>query len=223
MMFEFKHYIYAINQADQLMYRKIYYFILLCLIIGINSTSAQSYGAALGLRLGDNNFSRTVGLTGKYRILKHVTLEGIAQTDFSRNTTFHFLIEQHQSILSKRLNFYIGTGVGFGEEESEIKDPQTKQIIYTYGNPTFGIDLIAGIEFTLLRYSLSLDYKPNFNLWGREQWVRGQIGLSLRYVMITGAAQNKNRRKRAREKRKEEAEGLFPSIKNFFTKPFDSD
>ncbi len=165
---------------------------------------AQSYGTALGLRLGNNNSYRTVGLSYKHRIVKYVTLEGLVQTDFNHNTTVHALIQRHRGILTKRFNFYVGTGISLGSEESILKETENKQVITTYGNFTAGVDLVMGIEFTLLKHNFSLDYKPNFNIVGREPWYRGQVGLTARSVLLTGAKQNKRKRKRARLKRKKE-------------------
>ncbi len=187
------------------------------------SVQAQSYGTTLGLRFGNNNLTRTIGLSMQHRIFKKVTLEGIVQSDFSNNTTAHALIEQHHGFLTKRFNIYAGTGIALGSEESEVKDPMTKELVRTFGNATVGVDLILGIEFTLLHYNFSLDYKPNFNMVGREEWYRGQVGFSARSVLVTGAKQNKKRRKRARgrkKKQKTKDKEETPLFGDFFQKVF---
>ncbi len=185
-----------------------FYFLFILVIPLFFTGKAQSYGSALGLRFGNNDVSRTIGISYKHRLAKHVTLEGIAQSDFNRNTTFHALAVHHQGFLTKRFNIYFGTGFYTGVEESEFKDPETKQIITTYGNTTFGADLVVGIEFTLLKHNFSFDYKPNFNLVGRENWYRGQMGFTARSVIVKGSTQNKNRKRRikARKKRKKQKE-----------------
>ncbi len=203
--------------------------LLLCLFF-IADISAQSYGTALGLRLGNNNVSRTVGLSYKHRLVKYVTIEGIVQTDFNHNTTVHALIQRHRGILTKRFNFYVGTGISLGTEESTIEQTESKQLITTYGNFTAGVDLVMGIEFTLLKHNFSFDYKPNFNITGREPWYRGQVGLTARSVLLTGAKQNKRRRKRAKKRKKEQrlkakgqrsnGEGEKPILGGFFQKTF---
>jgi len=179
----------------------------LILLIGIqclfiHNGFAQRYGTALGLRMGNNQNSRTIGLSAQQRVFKKVTLEGIIQSDFDRNTTFHFLVERHNPIISKRFNYYLGAGVSSGWEESFVKVPDVNQIIHTYGNPTTGVDLIAGIEMTLAKMVISLDYKPNFNLSGREEFYRSQVGISARMVLVKSKEQDKKKRKRQREKRK---------------------
>lgn len=174
------------------------------------SAYAQSYGTSLGLRFGSQQDYRSVGLTGKHRIQKGWTLEGIIQSDFNYNTTFHALIERHERLISKRFNYYYGTGISLGQEASTLKDPATREIISTYGNQTLGVDLILGIELTLLKANISIDYKPNINLIGRNPWYAGQIGISARSVLVKGSTQNKNRRQKNRQKKRANQEqGAF--------------
>ncbi|SIS77404.1 hypothetical protein [Belliella pelovolcani] len=183
------------------------------ILFTLTDVQAQRYGTAAGLRLGSNDYSRTLGLTAKQRILKHTTLEGIIQSDFSRNTTMHLLLEQHKPIISKRFNYYYGLGYSFGWEESQVKNPATMEIITTYGNATNGIDLIAGIEMTVLNTTISLDYKPNFNMSGREEFFRGQVGISARTVLVKSKTQDKKRRQKARAKRKKNRTPFFEGLK----------
>lgn len=167
---------------------------------------AQSYGTSLGLRFGNQTDYRTIGLTAQQRIKKGWTIEGIVQSDFNNNTTIHALVERHRRLISKRFNYYYGTGLSAGTEESIIKNPITKEIITTYGNATVGVDLIFGVEITLLKANISIDYKPNINLMGRNPWYSGQVGISARSVLIKGSTQNKNRRQKIRAKRKKNTE-----------------
>lgn len=190
--------------------------IVLLFILFTPEANAQRYGTAAGIRMGSNDYSRTFGLTAQQRVLKHVTLEGIVQSDFSRNTTFHLLVERHRPIISKRFNYYYGAGMSSGWEESRYNDPETRQVIHTYGNPTTGIDLIAGIEMTVLNTVISLDYKPNVNLAGRNEFYRGQVGISARTVLVKSKEQNKRKRQRARAKRKKNNDTFGDKLKNTF-------
>lgn len=188
------------------------HFLLLFLTLSIcqSVVFAQSYGTSLGLRFGNQQDFRTVGLSAKHRIEKGWTLEGIVQSDFNYNTTFHALIERHERLISKRFNYYYGTGISLGQEASTLKDPSTKEIISTYGNKTLGLDLIFGIELTLLKANISIDYKPNINLIGRNPWYAGQVGISARSVLVKGSTQNKNRRQKSRQKKRDnQEEGAF--------------
>ncbi len=184
------------------------YKFLPCLLIltlsGAFPIFAQSYGTTAGLRLGNNNHYRTLGISAKHRIVKGLTAEAILQSDFNVNTTAHLLIVRHRPLISRRFNYYYGAGASVGIEESREKIPGDMQIIHTYGNPTLGVDLIAGVEFTILKMNVSLDYKPNVNIAGREPWYLGQVGLSVRHVLVKGSEQNKKRRQKARKKRRED-------------------
>lgn len=177
---------------------------------------AQRYGSAAGIRMGSNDFSRTFGISAQQRVFKHITLEGILQSDFSRNSTAHLLVEVHRPIGSKRFNYYYGAGVSTGWEESFVKDKETKQIIHTYNNSTSGVDIIAGVELTILNTVISLDYKPNVNLKGREEFVRGQIGISARMVLVKSKEQDKKRRKKARAKKRQKRGPIGQKLKNTF-------
>ena len=173
----------------------------ICFLLNGIQVNAQRYGTALGLRLGNSDINRTVGLSLQQRVMERVTIEGILQTDFSRNTTLSVLAQKHHPIISKRFNYYYGGGLSFGNEESFVKNPSTKEIIHTYGNATTGVDLIAGVEMTLANAVISLDYKPNINLVGREEFYRGQVGLSVRTVLVKSKEQKKKQRQRQKAKR----------------------
>jgi len=162
----------------------------------------QSYGTSLGLRFGNQANHRAIGLTGQHRLQKGLTLEGIMQSDFNNNTTLHGLVKKHNRLLTKRFNYYYGTGFSVGKEESWIKNAETREIIHTYGNTTLGMDLMVGIEMTLLKANISIDYKPNINLMGQNPWYTGQVGISFRTVLVKGSTQNKNKRQKARAKKR---------------------
>lgn len=180
--------------------------------------NAQHYGNSLGLRLGNNDLGRTVGLTFQQRITKRGTLEGILQSDFSTNTTAHLLYEFHRPLLSKRLNYYYGAGISFGNEESFIKDKTRKEIIQTYGNRTMGTDFILGLELTLLKTVIAFDYKPNINIVGREEFFRGQAGVSVRMVLLDRKTQKKRQRQRRRANNQKDQVPFDQKLKSIFEK-----
>ena len=181
---------------------RIALMLLLCLI-GATPILAQKYGTTLGLRLA-NDDRRMLGVTMQQRIFNNVTLEGIVQSDFDRNTTVHGLVKNHIPLITKRLNLYTGAGVSFGIEESFTKDPVSREVITTYGNETFGADLMIGAEITLLGANVSLDYKPNINISGRDNWFKDQVGISVRKVLIKDNQRKKKIRKKARAKKRKD-------------------
>jgi hypothetical protein len=176
-------------------------FLIFCLyILAISPLIAQSYITTLGLRVGDNDNFRMAGISFQQQIFNKVTLEGILQSDFTKNTTLHLLAEGHQNIIAKRLNLYVGIGIMGGYEEFSQKTKPSEQ------NKTLGADLVAGLEVTLLHWNFSIDYKPNFNIYGRELWYQGQVGISARAVLISDSALQKHKREKAREQRQKERE-----------------
>jgi len=195
-----------------------YGFFLLFTFFSITQLSyAQRYGNAIGIRLGNNNTSRQLGITFQQRVMKHTSLEAILQTDFSRNSSLSLLLEKHRPIISKRFNYYLGAGVSFGNEESFKKNEIDKEIIQTYGNKTIGVDAIAGVEFTIAKTVLSVDYKPNFNMTGREEFYRGQIGFSARTVLTKSKEQKKRKRQRQKTKNQTEKEPFGEKVKSLFS------
>jgi hypothetical protein len=184
--------------------------LLILFIFFSNNVFSQRYGTTAGLRFGNSQLSRTVGLTVQQRIVDRVTLEGILQSDFSRNTTLSILGKKHSPIISKRFNYYYGTGIAFGNEESFVKNEETKQIEHTYGNSTIGVELIVGIELTVANAVISLDYKPNINLAGRTEFYRGQVGISARTVLVKSKEQKRKQRQRQKAKKSRSKEPVRP-------------
>lgn len=193
-----------------LMFKSFYFFLFFCLFQVANPVIAQRYGTAMGIRFGNSELSRTIGLSMQQRVLERVTLEAILQSDFSRNTNFSLLAERHRPIISKRFNYYYGGGIAFGKEESFIKNEEIMQIDHTYGNSTVGVDLIAGVELTVANAVISLDYKPNINLAGRLEFYRGQVGISARTVLVKSKEQKKKQRQRQKAKRSGKKQPVKP-------------
>jgi hypothetical protein len=190
--------------------------VLVCFIVLITTISVgypQMYGNALGIRLGNSPDFRSVGLTYQQRIAKRLTVEGIVQSDFHQSTTIHGMIQKHEPILSRRFNYYFGTGFSLGNEFSGKTIINPSGQVVASSNATLGIDLLAGVELTMLKYTVSLDYKPNINIAGRDEWFQGQVGISLRAVLLSGREYDKKIRQRDREIRKESRESRRESRK----------
>jgi hypothetical protein len=184
------------------------------LVFSGSSAMAQSYGTAAGIRMGNNKSHRTIGLSLQQRVLPGITVEGIVQSDFSNNTTFHALAKKHSRLISRRFNYYYGAGLAYGWEESSHRVPETREIVHTYGNRTMGADFIVGVELTLLRTNISLDYKPNINLVGdRNPWFAGQVGMSARYVLVKSSEQKRKQRQKKRAKRRSNSGNAFENIR----------
>lgn len=181
-------------------------------------SSAQRYGTAVGLRLGNSDQGRMLGISAQQRIVDRISLEGILQSDFNLNTTLSFLLEKHNPIISKRFNYYYGAGVSFGRESSTYKDDVNKELVQTYGNSTVGVDLIGGLELTVVNTVISLDYKPNVNISGRNEFYRGQVGISARVVLVKSKEQKKKQRQRKRGKTKKSGDTFGQKLEAIFKK-----
>ena len=180
------------------------------IMLSVNS-SAQSYALVAGLRMGNGPDVRTFGVTAAYRIFERTTIEGIAQSNFDDVHTAHLLIREHRPFITKRLNIYFGAGLSAGLERSRFQDEANNIVGYAIRNETMGVDLLAGIELTMLKYAVCLDIKPNFNMVGREPLIENQVGISVRPVIISGAMKNKRRRERDRTKKDSQREERIQS------------
>ena len=180
--------------------------------------SGQRYGTAVGIRMGNSDYGRTLGISAQQRIFDKISLEGILQSDFNLNTTLSLLLEKHNPIISKRFNYYYGAGVSFGREASTFKDEVNKELVQTYGNSTVGVDLIGGVELTVANTAISLDYKPNVNISGRNEFYRGQVGISARIVLVKSKDQKKKQRQRQRDKAKMSSNSLNQKFNSIFKK-----
>lgn len=150
---------------------------------------AQSYDFTLGMRMGTD-----WGLSSQFRVAKNLTIEGILQSSLQREELLvTALLEQHNPIITRRLNVYYGGGVhkGWITAADEVG----------YTNPA-GITMIAGLEFTIAKLNISYDIKPAVNLTGGEQQFYSQSGISLRYVIAKRNSIFKVNKKKQRERRK---------------------
>ena len=163
------------------------------------SVTAQGYNIAGGIRMGTD-----WGITGKYRIGKKESIEGIIQSAASKDkdeVIITALYEKHNPLISKRFNFYTGAGLHKGWNNTIDGD-------IDYDNP-FGITAIAGIEFNLGRTNVSWDFKPAFNLIGGERKMYTQSGISLRYVFEKRPLFERKNKKKKKDKDKKKINWKF--------------
>lgn len=156
----------------------------LCLMMLVSTAEAQRYNTAVGLRL-----SKGVGLTIQQRIASQWTIEGTAFTNFGGNTDYAFTGQYHGKIIfQKRLNWYVGAGFHTGSFDD--------------GN-TNGLALIGGLEFSIKRLCLSIDYMPLFNFTEAGSWYEATPAISARYILFKRPKKTlKDRLKRSKKKKK---------------------
>ncbi|WMN10737.1 hypothetical protein QYS49_35805 [Marivirga salinae] len=147
--------------------------------------SAQKYGTAVGLRIGDARF----GLSVKQRILLRFSAEAI--TDVKANSfQFAVLPKYHLPITGEGFNLFFGAGMHVGS----LKE---------YG-ATYGYDLMAGIEWKIpaLPIVISADVKPAYHI-NHEDWFEFPASVSIHYAITR---ETKAKRKKDRERRKKRKE-----------------
>ncbi len=136
------------------------------------SMSAQGYGTAAGVRIGNG-----IGITLQQQIALNTTIEGILQREFtSSDATLSLLYEKHQNVLTRGLNIYAGGGVYYtwiANDANAIVQPKN----------AFGISPIAGAELTIGSFNVAADFKPNIKLTGSGTVFQMQSALSVRYVL----------------------------------------
>ena len=160
------------------------HFSILFVLISFSplSIKAQAYGTAIGVRLADG-----FGVSLQQQIAVHTTAEIILQSGLTgkKDVTLTVLGEQHNSLLTRGFNFYLGGGVytrWMEKDDNLIKQPK---------NP-WGIAPIMGLELTLGNLNLSADFKPNIKLSGDGDVFEWRTGISVRYVMMGRIFKNDN-------------------------------
>ena len=136
------------------------------------SMSAQGYGTAAGVRIGDG-----IGITFQQQVALNTSIEAILQRKFANSdATLSLLYEKHQNVLTRGLNIYAGGGVYYTWIENDanaIVQPKN----------AFGVSPIAGAELTIGSFNVAFDFKPNIKLTGSGTGFQMQSALSVRYVL----------------------------------------
>lgn len=146
--------------------------IAFCLTIFVNS---QDYNTGIGLRGGPY-----IGFTVKHFLSEKSAIEGIVSTRW-KGIEFTGLYEiQNQAFNVDRLNWYFGGGAHLGFYNGNYTKWGTTGTTYT----TAGIDGILGLEynFSEVPISLSVDWKPAFNIIGYSGFWGDNGALSIRYI-----------------------------------------
>ncbi len=167
---------------------KIRFFLSTLLLAILFSTPAiaQRYKTAAGVRF-DNGFNLTV----QQYITNGWTAEGILHTPFVSTKDFGFTLlgEKHYKILFRGINFYTGAGAHYYWNQSSVREDN---IVH---NNVMGLSGIAGLEASLGRINLAVDWKPELHMTGDQphpfEW--NSASVSLRYII------EKRERKKVRD------------------------
>lgn len=149
--------------------------VLLVVLLFCCKVEAQSYNTAFGFRFGDDlafDFTQRLG--------NHITLNGQFSDGLLSNNRFVKVIgRKHHSILTRRLNFFLGAGAY--NLSFDVKSIETDN--YTFSNR--GVLGIMGAEITIGRINLSIDYMPQYVIKGDYIGNRMSVdsAVSLKYVL----------------------------------------
>lgn len=139
-------------------------------------TFAQKYKTAAGVRF-DNGFN----LTAQQYITNGWTVEGILHTPLiaSKDLGITVLAEKHRKILFRGTNFYTGAGVHYYWQQNSAREAEEIH------DNVMGLSAIAGLEVSLGRLNLAVDWKPELHLSGDQarpfEWNGASV--SLRYII----------------------------------------
>ena len=138
----------------------------LVLLVSFNSTSAQEYRSALGIRLSTSPAVVNNSVSFKYFTSETLALEALLS--FSDPVAIGLLFEKHRPFSAQGLQWFYGAGgyVGFG------------------GNTNVGGMGIIGLDykFTNVPLNLSLDWKPELNIISDINFEPAAIGFSARFT-----------------------------------------
>lgn len=151
--------------------------VFLITICSVSLSKAQDYKTGIGLRAGFSN-----GLTVKHFISQKSALEGILSSRW-RGFELTGLYEVHnEAFNTERLKWFIGFGghIGFWDGKYTYKYWGDRDRNYT----VIGLDGILGLEYSFAEVpiSLSVDWKPAFNIVGYSGFWADGGALSIRYI-----------------------------------------
>ena len=136
----------------------------------------------MGLRMGTD-----FGISLQQTLFPKATFQGIISTSAATSkTTATVLVQNHQPLISKRFNFFIGGGLHYRWTNLAEGASVSKM----------GVTAIAGAEMTLGRLNLSWDYKPVYHLNADVQPFESETAVSLRYVFVKKKKKGKNKGER---------------------------
>ncbi|MFA9390119.1 MAG: hypothetical protein ACERKD_09945 [Prolixibacteraceae bacterium] len=148
----------------------------LMVVFGLSSVNfAQDYNTGIGLRAGFSN-----GLTIKHFIGSNTALEGLISSRWQGIEITGLYEIQNRIPNAERLNWYIGFGGHIGSyngDKASWGDPGTSYTV-------LGLDGIIGLEYNFIEvpFNISLDWKPEFNVFGYSGFWGDGGALSIRYI-----------------------------------------
>lgn len=158
--------------------KKIIIGVIIFLSTGV--LHAQDYQTSIGIRTGLSN-----GITIKHFVSRYNAFEGILAIRYG-GFIASGLYEFNNELKEPGLNWYYGIGGHLGYFNGHRNSyPDWWGLNRDDSYTIMGTDAIIGIEYTFYEapISLSLDWKPGFNLLGHSGFWGDNFALSIRYIL----------------------------------------
>ena len=139
----------------------------LCLALLVSaSVKAQDYKMGLGVRFSSNAAAVNNSITFKYFINQQTAVETLLS--FGDPVAVGLLVEKHMPLAGNNFKFFYGGGgyVSFG------------------GPRNAGLQGVAGLDYKIpsAPLNLSLDWKPELNVWKEFSFEPAALGISARFT-----------------------------------------
>ncbi len=166
-------------------------------LVGV-SLMAQPYYNAIGVRLG-----KQYGISVQQKIYNNFTVEGLFHYDFRNTSSISVVGKQYKKIILPNLNYYYGGGLHKGWIKDNILESDDGAKVDAEGNTSdpFGITGVAGLEMTLGRFNIGMDYRPNINFTGGGGLLDHNTAFSIRYVIMKDKQPFKTGNKKKKRKK----------------------
>lgn len=157
--------------------KKTLFALLIACIAVTGTVSAQSYKTALGVRLSPANGYVNNSVTLKHFINETSAVEALVS--FGDPFAIGALYEKHKPFASEGLQWFYGAGAYLAFVKSY--NPSTTK---HETDANFGAQGIIGLDykFVNLPLNLSLDWKPELNLFDDITFEASTVGLSARFT-----------------------------------------
>jgi hypothetical protein len=149
------------------------FMLMIAIAFATVELNAQDYNWAMGVRLSDfmGGISVKKSVNTKYKI------EGILAMPYWHGVILTGLYERDILAIDERFQLFCGAGGHIGNWK--YKSEEINKNYYF-----IGVDVIAGLEYTLssIPLSISIDYKPSFNIAEHSGFNFGGGGIAIRYT-----------------------------------------
>jgi hypothetical protein len=158
--------------------KKTLLLFFLALMVFSFQTKAQDYDTGIGFR-----FSPFTGVSVKHFVSRESAIEGMLSARW-HGYMLTGLYERHQEAFdTHNLKFMYGAGGHFAWWDSDYVHHPWYDGHGDYA--AFGLDGMIGLEYTFneIPFSISLDWKPMFNLINDVGFRGDDVGLTIRYTI----------------------------------------